>query len=151
MASTFTFVNTVDAPSLSASSAKAMRAHVTKANFANRRKRIAAEKEGWQKASDEEHSLRGLTAQQEPRGQFQAVPTEKQKREVMTRRTKWAVSRTRKSRQAKPPAAKLSREDKGSQVVVRSPLMTLRPDDPYITMAYCKGETHKSTTPLTRQ
>ena len=43
MASGFTFVNTVNAPALSPSSAKAMRAHVTKTNFANRRKRIDAE------------------------------------------------------------------------------------------------------------
>lgn len=43
MASGFTFVNTVNAPALSPASAKTMRAHVTKTNFANRRKRIDAE------------------------------------------------------------------------------------------------------------
>ncbi|KAF7561045.1 hypothetical protein G7046_g3090 [Stylonectria norvegica] len=44
MAGSFTFINTTDAPSLSVSGVKRMRAHVTKTNFAQRRRRMAKER-----------------------------------------------------------------------------------------------------------
>ena len=44
MAPSFTFLNTTDAPGLSKAGTRAMRAHVTKANFARRRERIMKDK-----------------------------------------------------------------------------------------------------------
>ncbi|KAH7160733.1 hypothetical protein EDB81DRAFT_782868 [Dactylonectria macrodidyma] len=45
MTTNFTFLNTSNAPTLGASEAKRMRAHVTKSNFAQRRRRLAKERQ----------------------------------------------------------------------------------------------------------
>lgn len=45
MTTQFTFLNTSDAPRLGASDTKRMRAHVTKSNFAQRRRRLAKERQ----------------------------------------------------------------------------------------------------------
>lgn len=140
MTSTFTFVNTVDAPSLSASSAKAMRAHVTKTNFANRRKRIAAEHGRWRRGKRDqpaEGPLSHLWILHEPQGQYQSVPTDERLKELPSPLSDRDRS-LRSPRQKGVPKTKRPERESASGATARPSLASMRPTDPYLTMSYCK-------------
>lgn len=136
MTSAFTFVNTVDAPSLSASSAKAMRAHVTKTNFANRRKRIAVDgyRRGRQAPAEDAWSRFHTFVE----GHAQAQPSA----EEQTSSDAQDGQVVRRTRQRFPGDVRQSRTEEAIQDVPAQEelnMLTLsRPTDPFLTLSYRK-------------
>lgn len=139
MTSTFTFVNTVDAPSLSASSSKAMRAHVTKKNFANRRKRIASEGRRSRGQIQTESSVNQSVTLVED------GPQRQRHIEVQAEFSDSAadnVAQVRREKKKRSRIVKPSRTENSSQAVsmneARTTLTLMRPRDPLLMIAGCK-------------
>lgn len=118
MESTFTFVTTTDAPALSASGAKLMRAHITKTNFARRRRRIAVEAQ--------QNVQRDQTPQKGPVATVRDMPGELRERHR-------SPSKERYRESARRPALLAW----GSQSMATPiSLPTVRPTDPDLSIQY---------------